>query len=124
MSITWTISHPARLVVAVGRDEITATDVLFWSDGMGEAGVTSYRKLLDLTGVARMMPQADIRLVAIRVTARAVGWEVGAIAIVVASAGIAELVRIFEVTAASKRPFQIFRDLCAARAWLDEIAPP
>jgi hypothetical protein len=33
---------------------------------MREAGVTSYRKLLDLTGVARMMPQADIRLVAIR----------------------------------------------------------
>jgi hypothetical protein len=58
------------------------------------------------------------------VTALGTGREVGAIAIVVASAGIAELVRIFEATAASKRPFQIFRDLCAARAWLDEIAPP
>jgi hypothetical protein len=56
MSITWTISHPARLVVAVGRDEITATDVLFWSNGMREARVTSYRKLLDLTGVLTTSP--------------------------------------------------------------------
>ena len=34
-----------------------------------------------------------------------------------------ELAKVFEATATTKRPLQIFRDFHAARAWLDEVAP-
>ncbi len=124
MSITWTASHPARLVVAVGKEEITAADVLFCIDEMSKAGVVPYRKIFDLTGVARMMSQADLRSVGVRVTARAEGKQLGAVAIVVTSAAFGELAKLFETSAAADRPLRIFRDLYAARAWLDAVAPP
>lgn len=124
MSITWTASHPLRLVVAVGKDEITSADMLFCLDEMSKAGVIPYRKIFDLTGIATMMSQADLRAAGTRVAALADGKQIGAVAIVVASGAIAELARIFEAAATANRPLQIFRDLYAARAWLDEIAPP
>jgi hypothetical protein len=46
------------------------------------------------------------------------------VAIVVASNGIEGSARHFEEASAAKRPVRIFRDLYAARVWLDEIAPP
>jgi hypothetical protein len=74
------------------------------------------------------MPQADMQLVGKRMGARASGQAFGPIAIVVSSGVIAGSAKIFQATAtepeAAKRPVQIFRDLFAARAWLDEIAPP
>jgi len=51
------------------------------------------------------------------------GKPTGPLAIVVASDAIAELAEVFEATAVTKRPLQIFRDLHTARAWLDEVAP-
>jgi hypothetical protein len=124
MSITWTVSHPARLVIAVGKDEVTAADILFCADELANTGVNPYRKIFDLTHIARAMSQADVRLVGQRMAARAADQPFGPIAIVVASSGIAELAKIFQVTAAAKRPVQIFRNRYTARAWLDEVAPP
>jgi hypothetical protein len=124
MSITWTASHSARLVVAVGKEEVTAADALFCIDEMSKSGVIPYRKIFDLTGVARMMSQADLRSVGARVTTRAEGRQLGPIAIVVTSGAFGELAKVFETSAAADRPLRIFRDLYAARAWLDEVAPP
>jgi hypothetical protein len=128
MSVTWTVSHPARLIVAVGKDEVTSTDILYCADEFAKNGINAYRKLFDLTRIARTMPQADMQLVGKRMGARASGQAFGPIAIVVSSSVIAGSAKIFQATAtepeAAKRPVQIFRDLYAARAWLDEIAPP
>jgi hypothetical protein len=38
MTIIWTVSHPEWVVVAVGRNEVTATDILFCVHGMLNAG--------------------------------------------------------------------------------------
>ena len=45
MSLVWTVSHPERLVVAIGQNTVTATDILFCVDGTLKAGVISYRKI-------------------------------------------------------------------------------
>ena len=45
MSITWTVSHPLRLVVATGKGEVTAADILFYVDEIGKAGAISYRAI-------------------------------------------------------------------------------
>jgi hypothetical protein len=123
MPITWTVFHPAQLLVAAGTGEITATDVLSYLDDTNRAGATSYRKLFDLTGVVSMLPAEDVRLIGMRVAALAGHKPTGPLAIVVESDTIEELAKLFEVTAQTKRPMQFFRDARTARAWLDEIAP-
>ena len=123
MPITWTVSHSARLVVAVGKGEISATDVLLYLDEITRAGAMPFRKIFDLSGVVATMPTTDVRLIGMRVVALAGGKPTGPLAIVVASDAIHELAKVFEATATTKRPLQIFRDVHAARAWLDKIAP-
>jgi hypothetical protein len=123
MPITWTVSHPARLVVAIAKGDISAADVLAYLDEIDQAGAMPYRKVFDLTGVVATMPTEDIRLVGMRVVALSGDKPTGPLAIVVASDAIAELAEVFEATAATKRPLQIFRDLHKARTWLDEVAP-
>jgi hypothetical protein len=123
MAIIWTISHAERLVVAVGQNSVTATDILFCVDGMLKAGVISYRKIYDMTLLGITMPTLDLRSVGKRMAAMADNQGFGPVAIVVSSNGVAGSARHFEETSAAKRPVRIFRDLYAARVWLDEIAP-
>jgi hypothetical protein len=124
MAILWTVSHPERLVVAVGQDAVTATDILFCVDGMLKAGVISYRKIYDMTLVAVTMPQLDLRSVGKRMAAMADNQGSGPVAIVVSSNGIEGSARHFEEASAARRPVRIFRDRFVAREWLDEVAPP
>jgi hypothetical protein len=124
MSIKWRVLHPARLVVAVARDEITAADILFCVEETEKAGLRAYRKVYDLTRIARATPQADVHLVGQRLSAAANNEQFGPAAIVTSSGGIAELARILEDTSVENRQVRVFRDLMSARVWLDEVAPP
>jgi hypothetical protein len=123
MSITWTVSHPLRLVIATGKGEVTATDILFYVDEIGKAGAISYRKLLDLTGVAIAMPQADVRSIGTRFASRAGDAQLGPSAVVVGSDAFVKLAKVFDAAAQLNRPLRIFRDRHTAREWLDEVAP-
>jgi hypothetical protein len=124
MSIKWRVLHPGRLVVAVARDEITSADILFCVDETRKAGLQAYRKIYDLTRIARATPQEDLHLIGHRLSAAADNEQFGPAAIVAASAGIAELARILEETSVANRQVRVFRDLMSARIWLDEAAPP
>jgi len=124
MSIKWRVLHPGRLVVAVARDEITSADILFCVDETGRAGLRAYRKIYDLTRIARATPQGDVHLVGQRLSAAADSEQFGPAAIVATSAGIAELARILEETSVENRQVRVFRDLFSARVWLDEVTPP
>jgi hypothetical protein len=123
MALKWKVSHLERLVVAVSKYEVTAADVLFCADELAKAGLNDYRKLFDLTRLARAMSPLDIRSVGLRLAAAAHGQEFGPIAIVVASDAIAGSVALFQGAAGADRPVQIFRDRYVARVWLDVIAP-
>jgi hypothetical protein len=123
MPLTWTVSHPTQLVVAVCKGHVSATDVLEYLDEIDRAGAMPYRKVFDLTGVAGVIPAEDVRLIGMRVVALSGAKPTGPLAIVVASDAIEALSKVFEVTADTKRPLQIFRDLHKARAWLDNTAP-
>jgi hypothetical protein len=110
-------------VVAVAEGDISAADVLSYLDEIHQAGAMPYRKVFDLTGVVATMPTEDVRLMGMRVVALSGDRPTGPLAIVVASDAIAELAEVFESTAVTKRPIQIFREMHAARSWLDEVAP-
>ena len=123
MALKWKVSHPERLVVVVSQYEVTAADVLFCADELLKAGLNDYRKLFDLTRLARAMSPVDIRSVGMRLAAAAHGRGFGPIAIVVVSDAIAGSVALFQGAAAADRPVQIFRDLYVARVWHDVTAP-
>jgi len=124
MAITWTVLHPERLIIAVGKVAVTATDILYCADEFAKTGINTYRKLFDLTRLSTTMSQVDLRLVGERMRVRAMGQPFGPIAVVVATDGIAGSARIFQAAAAAERQVRVFRDFSAARAWLDEIAGP
>ena len=124
MSIRWKVLHPGRLVVAVARDEITSADILFCVDETRRSGLQAYRKVYDLTRIARATPQEDLHLIGRRLSAAADSERFGPAAIVATSAGVAELARILEETSVQNRQVRVFRDLFSARVWLDEVAPP
>jgi len=69
MALKWKVSHLERLVVAVSKYEVTAADVLFCADELAKAGLNDYRKLFDLTRLARAMSPLDIRSVGLRLAA-------------------------------------------------------
>ena len=81
MPITWTVSHPSRLVVAVAKGDISAADVLAYVDEIDQAGAMPYRKLFDLSGVFAMLPTEDVRLVGMRVVALSGDKPTGPLAI-------------------------------------------
>ena len=124
MALVWTVSHPERLVVAIGQNTVTATDILFCVDGMVKAGVISYRKIYDMRLVDLGLTRLDLRSLGKSMAQIADGQKFGPVAIVVASDGIAGFARHFEERSGARRPVRIFRDLREARAWLDELLPP
>jgi hypothetical protein len=124
MAIVWKVSHPERLIIAYGKEAVTATDILYSADTFARTGINTYRKLFDLTRLTGTMSQVDLRLVGERMKVRATGQPFGPIAVVVSTDGLAGSARIFQAAAEAERPVRIFRDFSSARIWLDETAPP
>jgi hypothetical protein len=123
MGIKWTVSHSDRLVTAIGEIPMKATEIVQCTDEFAKAGLSTYRKLFDLTRLTGTFSQADMRLVAARMVQHAHGHAFGPIALVVSSEAVAGAARIFQVVAAADREVQIFRDPYVARVWLDVTAP-
>src|SRR5919106_937000 len=49
MPVHWTISHPARLVMAVAKDEVSVADFEKYFAGVTAEGAMSYRKIFEIT---------------------------------------------------------------------------
>lgn len=121
MSVTWTTSHPARLVVALAKGRVSAADILNYLTEVHEAGAGPYRKIFDMTGALGSIPLAELRQVAKRAAALAESGPTGPLAIVVASEEHSDLARLFAYAATARRPVRVFRELHTARAWLDSL---
>ncbi len=124
MAIIWTVSHPERLVVAVGRNSVTATDILFCVDGMLKAGVISYRKIYDMTlSESRCQSWISDRSECVWRpwrTARGSGpWL--SLSRRTASLDLPGTSKRHRLRGGRSRSFAAFY---AARVWLDEIVPP
>ena len=62
MSVTYSISHPTRLVIAVAKDRVSTADVLNYLMEVNEAGAQPYRKIFDMTGAKGTIPLVELRL--------------------------------------------------------------
>jgi hypothetical protein len=121
MPVTYSISHPTRLVIAVVKDRVSTADILNYLMEINEAGAQPYRKIFDMTGARGSIPLAELRQIAKRAVTFAESGPTGPLAIIVAIDEHADLARLFAYAATARRPVRIFRELHTARAWLDSL---
>jgi len=119
MPLTWTISHPNRLVTAVGKDQVSLLDMQAYLDGVAVADAMGYAKIFDLSDGALAMSDQEMMALGARIRAYAATGHMGPLAVVAASTEAYDQARTYTALAAANRPLQIFRDLASARKWLE-----
>lgn len=119
MPVHWTVSHAQRLVVAVAKDTVTVADIEQYFAGVTADGAMAYRKIFEITHTPMALNEENLRALGQRVVFYAQHGQIGPIAIVAASDESYAQAKIFADSAPIRRPLQIFRELHAARQWLD-----
>jgi hypothetical protein len=122
--VTWSISHPEQLVVAIAEGEIRREDVDNYLTGITDAGGMPYRKLVDFTFAPLNLSAVDIRVLGQRVADAGKLGKVGPLAMVVGSELAMDVAKMFKAAARADRPIEIFSNIPEAREWLDQVAPP
>jgi hypothetical protein len=124
MPVEWTISQPHRLVIAVARGEVRLPDIENYLDGVTVANALPYRKIFDTSNATLMLGDADMMLLGARIQAYLKIDRLGPLAIVAVTDRSYQQALLFETLAVGERPVKIFRELHAARQWLDATSPP
>ena len=124
MPVHWTISHSARLVVAVAKEQVSVQDMEQYFAGVTADGGMSYRKIFEVTHTPMALSEENLRALGQRVVYYAKHGQVGPVAIVAASDESYAQAKIFAEAAKVSRPLAIFREMHAARRWLDEQKLP
>ena len=119
MPVHWTISHPQRLVVAVAKDPVTVSDIEQYFAGVNSQGGMPYRKIFEITETPMALSDENLTALGQRVMFYAQHGQIGPVAIVAASDESYAQAETFAKAATARRPLQIFRELHAARQWLD-----
>jgi hypothetical protein len=122
--VHWTISHPARLVVAVTKGAVGAQDIERYFIGVSAAGGMSYRKIFEVTHTPRALSDETLKTLGARIVDYAANGQIGPVAIVAASDESFAKAQVFAAAAQVDRPLRIFRELHVARRWLDAQPVP
>jgi hypothetical protein len=107
------------MVTAICEGVVTLLDIEGYLDAVVVAGAMSYRKLFDGTRGDSAMTDEEMMALGARIRAYHGMGAMGALAIVVVTEHTHGLARLFGALAAADRPIKIFRDLRAARRWLE-----
>ena len=124
MPVHWTISHSQRLVVAVAKDPVTVADIEQYFAGVTAEGGMAYAKIFEITETPLALSEDNLKALGQRVMFYAQHGQIGPLAIVAATDESYAQAQIFAEAANVRRPLQIFRELHAARRWLDAQATP
>jgi len=119
MPIEWTISHGARLVVAVAKGEMQPEHMRDFLQAIDREGARPYAKMIDVKGLTTRFAPEQVGTFAAIVREREVDSVVGPIAIVVGPGPLAEQARAFSERGHLIRPIRVFAELHEARRWLD-----
>lgn len=111
MPLHWTFSHPQRLVIALARGSVGADEIDSYTAALTREDALGYRKIFDITHA----PQS--------LTAHAIAG-LGPLAIVAASDESYREARRLAAGAVALQPITLFREMHAARRWLDGAALP
>lgn len=119
MPVNWTISQPDRLVIAVAEGTVTLQEIEQYLDGVVTSNALAYRKIFDVTQTEVHPPDGDMMILGARIRAYPAFGRFGALAIVASSERARWIARLYTELAVVDRPIKIFRNIAAARKWLD-----
>jgi hypothetical protein len=121
MPLSWTISHPQRLVIAVARGDVAPREFGAYLEAMEPIG--GYRRMFVVSGLSTVFDTVLMKSVGYAVRDRAQRERIGPIAIVADNeAAYASALIYAEAVQGVDRPIRIFRELHEARRWLDSLA--
>lgn len=120
MPVHWTISHPTRLVIAVAKGEVSVSDIERYFAAITADDAMSYAKIFEITHSPLALSDDNLKSLGQRVMFYARHGQIGPLAIVAASDESFAQAEVFAAAARVERPLRIFRELHAARRWLDE----
>jgi hypothetical protein len=124
MPVIWNVSHSSREVVILVQGVVHLKEMKECVDGILTPATRSYRKLVNLVEGHLALDRGDLAALAAFVRERSESQPRGAVAIAVGSDESEEQLRLFDSLTVADRPFEIFRELSAARAWLDHQPSP
>src|SRR3954468_1804659 len=122
MPVSWTISHPARLVIALAKNDLKVEDIEQYFAGVTAEGAMSYRKIFEIAATPVAINNETLKTLGQRVILYAQHGQIGPVAIVAGSDESYAKAQAFASAANGGRPLQIFREMHAARGWLDQQA--
>lgn len=120
--MSWCISHPSRLVIAVAKGELDPQDMMEFVTCVDSANARPYRKMVDVTGVTALFSADKIRRFAWLIRQREDESEVGPIGVVAGSPDVHRQAVLFAKQAQRYRPIKVFHEQHDARKWLNAIA--
>jgi hypothetical protein len=107
------------MVVISVKGIVRLADMQECAAGIMTPATLSYRKLVDLSDVQPALSDHDIATLAEYVREQSGIGPMGAMAIAAGTDEAEEQARLFGLLAVADRPLKIFREIGAARAWLD-----
>ncbi len=122
MPMSWCISHPSRLVIAVAKGRLEPRDMMDFVAGIDAAGARPYRKMVDVTGVTALFSADEIRRFALLIRRREEESDVGPIGVVAGSPEVHRHAVLFTRHARRDRQIEVFHEQHDARKWLDAVA--
>src|SRR5258708_24353058 len=108
MPLSWCISHPIRLVIAVAKGEFDPQDMVEFVLHVDAANARPYRKMIDVTGVTTRFSADRIRRFARVIRQREEESEVGPIGAAAGSPGAHRQRTLFPTAAQRHQPTQAF----------------
>ena len=124
MPLHWTVSHPRRLVIALARGRLGFDEVDGYLAALARERALGYRKIFDITHAPGSLTPDTISALAQRVQGLGERATPGPLAIVAASDESYRQARQVAAEAVARRPLTLFREMHAARRWLDGAALP
>ncbi|HLG47584.1 MAG TPA: hypothetical protein VKY24_15170 [Reyranella sp.] len=120
MPIQLEIFHPDRILIGVGRGNVTLKEYGEFVAEVVKANIMHYRKIIDATGADSATIDRDV-LLAFDEQMRnfSKGRKRGPLALVV-DRKRGDLARTFKALASSDRPVEVFGSIHDARKWLRE----
>jgi len=121
MPIQCTVSHGTRLVLAIAKGKLLASDLVGFLFDLDREKAQGYRKLFDITGVTSLLSDERVVTFAQIVRERELEAPAGALAIVAGNPVLARQAREFAEKAQALRPIRVFAEQHDARRWLDDL---
>lgn len=117
MPIQLEIFHFDRLVVGIGRGDVTLQEYGQFIGDMIQQGVIHYRKIIDVTSAVPTDINRDVLLAVEARLREYTKTRRGPLAIV-ANRDQGEAAQAFKVLTSEERPVEVFRSIHDARAWV------